>query len=104
MSGRIVRYAESRAEDPVHIMVQSMTLLFHDAVGDLLREAGTRAAMEVCENTIPNGIGIAIIVISQTIVECESLIYLPGIFSKAATNRHPEVVVARLGLPGNDVV
>src|SRR5580658_4144423 len=76
---RIIGKADARTEDPVHVVIQRVTLRCHRAVGNLIGKRAAAAAMEVGEDAIFNRISIAIVVVAQPIVKRELAIDLPGI-------------------------
>ncbi len=100
-----VREAAARAEDPVQVMVVDVTLGGDDAIGHLILKGRAGAQVEVRKaGTGKGGIGVAEVIVADTVVDGEFGRNLPGVLDEGAAGGLGVAVVVGLRLAGEGIV
>src|SRR3984957_11530351 len=95
----------ARAEDPVQIVFEHVTLWRDDPVRHLLGEGCPGAEMEIGQARSSEGrIGIAVIVITNAKVDCKAVTHFPCVLSKCAPGCLGVAVVVRLRLSSQRII
>ncbi len=102
---RIPRETEAGRPDIPDWLIQHVVLLLHDSTCDLVVESGSRAEMEIGQNSsLKRDVGIPEIVPAKAIDKSQVRFDLPRIFREDATDRALVSIISLGRLAGNGIV